>query len=74
MGANPNEVITIIWENAGNLDANTYNTAYQQAGLDKFAYTQPTGQQQWPSLSELISKGKTLINFIDTGASPSVPW
>jgi len=42
--------------------------------LDKFAYTQPSGQQTWPTLSELISKGTTLINFIDTEASPSVPW
>ncbi|CAG8510665.1 5697_t:CDS:2 [Paraglomus occultum] len=74
MKANPNEVITIIWENYDKIDVNSYAAAYQQAGLDKFAYTQPSGQQQWPTLSELISKGTTLINFIDNGASPSVPW
>jgi hypothetical protein len=74
LDANPNEVLTIIWENAGKLDPSLYKTAYQQAGLEKYSYTQPSAQQTWPTLSNLISSGKKVINFIDTGASDSVPW
>ncbi|KAI1316310.1 hypothetical protein EDD11_010153 [Mortierella claussenii] len=82
MDANPNEVgsrllsnvITILWENAGNLKPAQYQATYAAAGIDKYSYAQATGSTAWPTLAQLISSGKRLLNFVDQGADASVPW
>ncbi|KAF9157470.1 hypothetical protein DFQ26_008705 [Actinomortierella ambigua] len=58
LDANPNEVVTILWENAGNLPPSQFQA----------------GSTNWPTLAEMISSGKRLVNFIDDGYSASVPW
>ncbi|CAG8583588.1 7027_t:CDS:2 [Diversispora eburnea] len=63
---NPNEVITIFWENFDKITASEYKDAYDQADLTKYAYT-PESTTEWPTLSSLIDSDKRLINFIDTG-------
>ena len=70
---NPNEVITILWENAGKASAATFNNLYTQSGFIKYAHYQVVGQP-WPTLSEMIASGKRVVNFVDTGADPSVQW
>ncbi|RHZ79042.1 hypothetical protein Glove_152g98 [Diversispora epigaea] len=70
---NPNEVITIFWENVDKITASEYKDAYDQAGLTKYAYI-PESATEWPTLSSLIESDKRLINFIDTGYDSSVPW
>ncbi|KAI1318565.1 hypothetical protein EDD11_006255 [Mortierella claussenii] len=74
MDTNPNEVITIFWENAANLPPARFQTVYQAAGLSKYLYTQTTGTTTWPTLAEMISSGKRLVNYVDSGADASVPW
>ncbi|KAF8961690.1 hypothetical protein BGZ46_001305 [Entomortierella lignicola] len=74
MDTNPNEVITIFWENAGSLPASQFDTVYTNAGLSSYLYTQTAGNKTWPTLAEMISSGKRLVNYIDHGADSSVPW
>ncbi|KAF8953695.1 hypothetical protein CPC16_012068 [Podila verticillata] len=74
MDANPNEVITIFWENAGNLAPAQFQTVYTAAGLSDYIYTQPVGNTTWPTLASMIASKKRLVNFIDDGADASVPW
>ncbi|KAF9280900.1 hypothetical protein BGZ68_006950 [Mortierella alpina] len=71
---NPNEVITIFFENAGNLAASQFQTVYTAVGMDKYAFTQPAASGNWPTLGEMIATGKRLVSFIDSGADPNVPW
>ncbi|KAF8928109.1 PLC-like phosphodiesterase [Dissophora ornata] len=74
MDANPNEVITIFWENAGNLKPAQFQTVYTAAGLDKYSYAQTVDNTTWPTLAQMISSGKRLLSFLDSGADGSVPW
>ncbi|KAG0362000.1 PLC-like phosphodiesterase [Gamsiella multidivaricata] len=74
MDANPNEVITIFWENAGNLTPAHFQTVYQAAGMSNYLYTQQESAAAWPTLATMISSGKRLVNFVDSGADASVPW
>ncbi|KAF9942061.1 hypothetical protein BGZ65_010972 [Modicella reniformis] len=74
LDANPNEVITIFWENAGNLAPAQFQSAYTSAGVTNYLYTQPTGTATWPTLAEMISTNKRLVNFMDSGTDASVPW
>ncbi|KAG0223944.1 PLC-like phosphodiesterase [Mortierella sp. GBAus27b] len=73
LDANPNEVVTIIWENAG-LKPALYKTVYAAAGVEKYSYAPVTGNATWPTLSQMISSGKRLVSFLDTGADASVPY
>ena len=70
---NPNEVITILWENAGKVPAAMFNDVYTSSGLAKYAHFQQVGKD-WPTLSELIDSGNRVVNFVDSGADPSVQW
>ncbi|KAG0322469.1 hypothetical protein BGZ99_003337 [Dissophora globulifera] len=74
LDANPNEVVTIFWENAGNLTPAHFQNAYQAAGVTNYLYTQTTGSTTWPTLADMISSGKRLVNYVDSGADASVPW
>ncbi|KAF9911983.1 hypothetical protein EC991_001430 [Linnemannia zychae] len=74
MDANPNEVITILWENAENLTPAHFQTVYSAAGMSPFLYTQAKGAKAWPTLAQMIASKKRLVNFIDSGADASVPW
>ncbi|KAF9906881.1 hypothetical protein BX616_000588 [Lobosporangium transversale] len=74
MDENPNEVITILWENAGNLKPAQFRAAYTAAGMDKYSHAQTAGTTAWPTLAQMISSGKRLVTFLDKGADASVPW
>lgn len=73
---NPNEVLTIMWNNPyGDFYASDFANAYQQSGLADYSYAQPQGNLSWPTLQELIASGKRVINFLDVNADQStVPW
>jgi len=71
--SNPNEVLTIFWENIGKHSASQYQQIYSDSGLLQYAHIQ-TDNNNWPTLSEMIQSGKKVVNFIDSGADPSVPW
>ncbi|ORX47480.1 PLC-like phosphodiesterase [Hesseltinella vesiculosa] len=75
--ANPNEVLTIMWNNPNNVafQDSDFNAIYQAAGLTDYVYTQPTGNNTWPTLQQLISSGKRVVTFADLGTdSSSVSW
>ncbi|RIA88590.1 PLC-like phosphodiesterase, partial [Glomus cerebriforme] len=73
LDSNPNEVVTIFWENAGKVPAATFNDFYTQSGFVKYAHFQEAGKD-WPTLNDMIGSGKRAVNFVDTGADPSVQW
>ncbi|KAG0259329.1 hypothetical protein BGZ95_004719 [Linnemannia exigua] len=73
MDKNPNEVISVFWENSANLTPARFQTVYQAAGLNDYLYTQTAGTP-WPTLASMISSKKRFLNFIDGGADASVPW
>lgn len=75
LDANPNEVITFIWSNQG-VNIAEWAQSYVAAGLDQLSYV-PTGTDisQWPTLQAMITAGKRVVSFIDTGADPTtVPY
>jgi len=74
--ANPNEVVTIMWNNLGNFPISAFQSAYSSGGsIMNYVYTQPVGSLTWPTLQSMISSGKRLVNFIDTGADQTtLPW
>ncbi|KAF9549442.1 hypothetical protein EC957_003831 [Mortierella hygrophila] len=74
MDANPNEVITIFWENAANLKPAQFQAVYTAAGLSPYLHAQAKGVTAWPTLAQMISSKKRLVNFIDSGADATVPW
>ncbi|CAG8577521.1 13119_t:CDS:2 [Cetraspora pellucida] len=71
---NPNEVITIFWENYDKIDPLRYKAEYDKANLTQYCFTQPVGGT-WPTMSKIIQSGQRVINFIDTNANTNtVPW
>ncbi|KAF9975636.1 hypothetical protein BGZ73_000650 [Actinomortierella ambigua] len=74
LDANPNEVITILWENSEKLDPLLFQTVYEAAGLSNYLHVQQPGDTNWPTLAEMIRSGKRIVNFLDGGYSSSVPW
>lgn len=73
---NPNEVVTIMWNNVGNFTASELQSEYQQAsGIMDYLYVQPDNNYTWPTLSDMINSGKRLVNFMDINADQTtVPW
>lgn len=66
---NPNEVVTIMWNNLGSFKPAAFKAAYDAANLTNYCYSQPLNNYTWPTLGELISSGKRLINFMDEGSN-----
>ncbi|KAF7730406.1 hypothetical protein EC973_002212 [Apophysomyces ossiformis] len=72
---NPNEVLTIMWNNMGKFKAADFQAAYEGSGILDYTYTQAVGSQTWPTLQEMIASGKRVVNFLDSGADQTtVPW
>ncbi|KAG0332460.1 hypothetical protein BG000_009982 [Podila horticola] len=61
MDKNPNEVITILWENSQNLAPARFQTVYAAAGLVSYSHAQAPGTAAWPTLSQMILSGKRLV-------------
>ncbi|CAI2188457.1 17399_t:CDS:2 [Funneliformis geosporum] len=72
LNENPNEVVTIIWDNSANVPTSVFNDIYTQSGLDKFGHVQEVAN--WPSLAKMIDSGKRLVNFINPPSDGSIPW
>ncbi|CAG8738684.1 6884_t:CDS:2, partial [Racocetra fulgida] len=71
---NPNEIITIFWENSDNIDPLRYKDEYDKANLTQYCFTQSVGEP-WPTLSTIIQSGKRVINFMDKNTNNNtVPW
>ncbi|KAI9488926.1 PLC-like phosphodiesterase [Zychaea mexicana] len=73
---NPNEVLTVMW-NVPNQDfwASDFQAPYEASGILEYAHVQEQQNLTWPTLQDLITSGKRLINFVDVNADQnSVPW
>lgn len=72
---NPNEVITIMWNNLGGFEPAAFEAAYNASGIMDYVHVQNSNNYTWPTLGEMIASGKRVVNFLDEGASPSTyPW
>lgn len=63
--ANPNEVISIIFENY--VDGETVAAVFDDVGLTPFAHNQAPGDS-WPTLGTMIDTNSRLVVFTDSGA------
>ncbi|TEB26200.1 PLC-like phosphodiesterase [Coprinellus micaceus] len=76
MDKNPNEVITFIFTNPGNVSVSeVWKPLFEKTGMDKLAYIPPSpvmSRDDWPTLREFITGGKRLIIFLDKGADNRV--
>ncbi|PSN65536.1 hypothetical protein BS50DRAFT_678252 [Corynespora cassiicola Philippines] len=74
MDKNPNEVVTIVLVNAGNVSAAQLEAEYSRAGIAHYGYAPlqinkpppPSNDthRTWPTLEEMIDKGDRLVNFV----------
>ncbi|KAL7335093.1 hypothetical protein PS15p_200623 [Mucor circinelloides] len=72
---NPNEVVTIMWNNLGGFTTDAFAAAYNASGLTEYSHVQAYGNFTWPTLAEMIASGKRVVNFMDEGTDTSaLPW
>jgi hypothetical protein len=72
LDANPNEVVTIIFESY--VDANMMESAFVQVGLLPYMHEQVLGSP-WPTLQQMIDAGTQLVVLTDSDdASPTQGW
>ncbi len=70
--ANPNEVLTIIFES--NISASDVEAVFASSGLNPYLRTQPLSEP-WPTLQELIDADERLVVFSDVDDSgPGQEW
>ncbi|KAI7870559.1 PLC-like phosphodiesterase [Spinellus fusiger] len=71
---NPDQVITIMWNNLYDMKATHLAMAYTTSKIAPYIYEHPK-DQPWPTLGEMIASGKRVVNFIDSQADEeAVPW
>jgi hypothetical protein len=70
LGANPREVITIIYEDHAPVDAIAQD--YATTGADALVFTHAPGTP-WPTLAEMIEADARLVVTAESGAPPP-PW
>ncbi|KAI7848707.1 PLC-like phosphodiesterase [Circinella umbellata] len=73
---NPNEVLTIMWNVPNNdMYAKDFQASYEASGILEYAHVQSPQNLTWPTLQEMISSGKRLVNFVDINADQNtIPW
>ncbi|ORX45625.1 PLC-like phosphodiesterase [Piromyces finnis] len=71
---NPNEVITIFFENFnGNIPASTINELFTNSGLINYVFT-PYYIGDWPTLGEMVDNHQNVVVFSDKLTDPAYPW
>jgi len=74
MQANPNEVITVIFENVGNFAPADLAAVFKQTGADALVY-QKTPEAPWPTVGDMIKSGKRLVLLSSPlSYDPSITW
>jgi hypothetical protein len=66
MGANPNEVVTLLLTNGDNVDVTKFAAKMQTAGLAKYAFAPGRKLElaDWPTLQQLITANTRLVMFM----------
>ena len=79
LDGHPMEVVTVLLTNGDYVNVTEFEHAFNASGIAPYAYI-PTASHSksdinsWPTLGELITSGKRLVAFLDSGASPSIPY
>ncbi|KAI8365909.1 PLC-like phosphodiesterase [Radiomyces spectabilis] len=72
---NPNEVITIMWNNIGDYKVQDFEAAYKASGILDYVHVQAWENLTWPKLQDMIQSGKRVVNFLDNNSDQTkVPW
>lgn len=76
LDANPNEVLTMLLVNGDSLGVGNFSAIFESTGISKYAFVPSTSPNQlamddWPTLQNMITAGKRLVVFLDTGADQS---
>lgn len=72
---NPNEVLTLLFTNPDGASlTDLWQPAFDGAGVTPFVYTPdpaslPLKRSDWPTLGDMISSGKRVVAFLDSGAN-----
>lgn len=80
--ANPNDVVSLLIVNSDQVAPATYAQAFESTGLSSKMYSpsSPSSsggvpKSQWPTLSDMINSGKTVVAYLDNSADVStVPY
>jgi len=74
----PYDVVTILLGNGNYSKADLYAPYIEASGILKYTYRPPfvpMALDDWPTLSEMILKGKRVVMFMDYEANPTeYPW
>lgn len=74
----PYDVVTILLGNGNYSDASLYKPYIERSGIQKYAYTPPLLPMRlddWPTLEDLILRGKRVVMFLDYNANhTAVPY
>lgn len=74
LDANPTEVITLLLTNQDSFNGSDFDAVFKKVGLDTYAFApeQKLEVNQWPTLQEIIDKGKRLVIFMGMPADENV--
>ncbi|KAF7588637.1 hypothetical protein BBP40_005448 [Aspergillus hancockii] len=80
LDGHPDEVVTLLLTNGDSLPIARFDEVFVSAGIKDYVFVPDStpdvlAMESWPTLGDLISKGKRLVVFLDYGANPStVPY
>ncbi|KAH8431771.1 uncharacterized protein LDX57_009424 [Aspergillus melleus] len=76
----PDEVLTLLLTNGDGVPVSKFDETFTKADIKKYAFVPEPASEvlpigSWPTLGEMISKGKRLVVFLDYGADvATVPY
>ncbi|KAB8074666.1 PLC-like phosphodiesterase [Aspergillus leporis] len=80
LDGHPDEVVTLLLTNGDSLPVSRFDEVFASAGIKDYAFVPDSTPgvlaiESWPTLGDLISKGKRLVMFLDYGAdTKTVPY
>lgn len=78
LDANPGEVVTLIFTNPEGISVpRVWKPAFDNSGISRLAFvptSRPTKRNDWPTLGNMIDRGKRVVVFLDSGADGSVDF
>jgi hypothetical protein len=77
MDANPNDVVTLLFVNSENANAQRLNAAFKASGINKYSYTPASKgpQTTWPTLAAMIKANTRLVTYIASlGDNTAAPY
>ncbi|MXZ62809.1 MAG: phosphatidylinositol-specific phospholipase C domain-containing protein [Chloroflexi bacterium] len=69
---NPAEVVIVFIQDEA--PAADIAAAFEDAGLDRYAYAHPGAAAPWPTLGELVERNERLVVMTENAPDAPVPW